>query len=353
MQNGTGGEAQGDIFMSRDSRDQRTLCEAERDSRMAYGTVRTNSMAYGNTPQGQNDSKLTERRAYAAEKKRKKKEERRRRRKRYLMLSAVAVIAAAVIAVRLPGLPDGESDIAAGRGGGTDQTVKNGGSQIEELKALEPEYPQLSEVIDNISEYPQEIVNMFLTNRETIDYLTDYPQEHGKNHDTRIVREDYRGSIPLFLQWDERWGYNSYGSGLIGWTGCGPTCLSMAVVGLTGETKWNPAEVADFSEQCGYYTENSGTSWELMSDGAQRLGLQSSELPLDENRIRSVLDSGGVVICSVGPGDFTTEGHYILIRGYGNSGFIVNDPNSRERSELEWPYERLAGQIKNLWALSA
>ncbi len=104
--------------------------------------------------------------------------------------------------------------------------------------------------------------------------------------------------------------------------------------GLTGETGWNPAKVAAFSEEHGYYTENAGTSWELMSDGAQKLGLHSEEIPLDESRIRSVLDGGGVVICSVGPGDFTTEGHYILIRGYGKSGFIVNDPNSR--SAADW-----------------
>ena len=69
--------------------------------------------------------------------------------------------------------------------------------------------------------------------------------------------------------------------------------------------------------------------------------------------VRSVLDEGGVVICSVGPGDFTTEGHYILIRDYDENGFLVNDPNSRQRSAMEWSYERLAPQIKNLWALYA
>ncbi len=312
---------------------------------------------YENAPQGEYYSELARRRALAAEKKRRKKEERRRRRKKYLAVSAVAVLCAAVIAVRLTGLWNGESGIEAERGGySAYQMAGNGntqGEQIDELKALEQEYPKLDEVVNNISDYPQEAVNMFLTNRETIDYLTDYPKEHGKNHTMRISRGDYQGKIPMLLQWDERWGYESYGSGLIGWTGCGPTCLSMAVVGLTGETGWNPAKVAAFSEEHGYYTENAGTSWELMSDGAQKLGLHSEEIPLDESRIRSVLDGGGVVICSVGPGDFTTEGHYILIRGYGKSGFIVNDPNSRERSGLEWPYERLAGQIKNLWALSA
>lgn len=305
-------------------------------------------------------SEAAERRVSASEKKRRKKKERRRRRRKYLLVSIAAVIAAAVIAARLTGIPDGEPGIETGESGSLYQAAGAGsapegqiGEQIDELRILEREYPQLEDVVKNISDYPQEAVDMFLTNRETIDYLTDYPKEYGKSHTMRISRKDYQGKIPMLLQWDERWGYESYGSGLIGWTGCGPTCLSMAAVGLTGDTGWNPAKVAAFSEEHGYYTENAGTSWELMSDGAQKLGLHSEEIPLDESRIRSVLDGGGVVICSVGPGDFTTEGHYILIRGYGKSGFIVNDPNSRERSGLEWPYERLAGQIKNLWALSA
>ena len=35
------------------------------------------------------------------------------------------------------------------------------------------------------------------------------------------------GSVPLFLQWDERWGYRSYGGDFLAVTGCGPTALSM------------------------------------------------------------------------------------------------------------------------------
>lgn len=252
----------------------------------------------------------------------------------------------------LPQWPDGASSSRIS--GGADISTGADTAQLEALKALEPEYPELSSVIGNIQDYAQGAVELFLNNQESIEYLLDYPQEYGKKHRMKIA-EDLREAdkIPLFIQWDERWGYEPYGSGLIGWTGCGPTCLSMAVVGLTGKERWNPAEVAEFSEERGYYTVNAGTSWDFMTQGAEELGLSSSELPLQESRIRSVLDEGGVVICSVGPGDFTTEGHYILIRDYDENGFLVNDPNSRQRSAMEWSYERLAPQIKNLWALYA
>ena len=222
-----------------------------------------------------------ERRVSASEKKRRKKKERRRRRRKYLLVSIAAVIAAAVIAARLTGIPDGEPGIETGESGSLYQAAGAGsaqegqiGEQIDELRILEREYPQLEDVVKNISDYPQEAVDMFLTNRETIDYLTDYPKEYGKSHTMRISRKDYQGKIPMLLQWDERWGYESYGSGLIGWTGCGPTCLSMAAVGTDGvirdgiRRKWRLSV-----RNHGYYTENAGTSWELMSDGAQKLGL--------------------------------------------------------------------------------
>jgi predicted double-glycine peptidase len=54
----------------------------------------------------------------------------------------------------------------------------------------------------------------------------------------------------------------------------------------------------------------------------------------------------------MGPGDFTTTGHFIVLTGYDGQGFIINDPNSEENSEKIWTYQQLKNQIKNLWAFS-
>lgn len=53
-----------------------------------------------------------------------------------------------------------------------------------------------------------------------------------------------------------------------------------------------------------------------------------------------------------GTGDFTTTGHFILIRGYGKDGFYVNDPNHKSNSEKTWSFKELQKQIKCLWALA-
>ena len=200
-------------------------------------------------------------------------------------------------------------------------------------------------------EYPQELLEMLEKNPETYDFVTSYP-EKSKYQGTKIdlEKEVTAGEVPLFLQWDRRWGYDSYGSEMIAIAGCGPTCMSMAYVYLTGDTSQNPKKMAEFADENGYYTQ-AGTSWSFFTDGAVQLGLSGTEIGLDEAKMKEVLDRGNVIICSMRPGDFTTTGHFILIRGYDKRGFLVNDPNSKERSNQHWTYDTLYSQIKCLWSI--
>ena len=167
-----------------------------------------------------------------------------------------------------------------------------------------------------------------------------------------IDLSEYLGSetVPLFFQWDERWGTTIYGSDVMEVTGCGPTCLSMVLVHLLQDATYTPRYVADFAEDNKYYAKGSGSKWALIAEGGEILGLDVTELPLDENRMKKNLELGNPVICIMGPGDFTTTGHFIVLTGVKDDKFVVNDPNSRENSERLWSYDEIKGQIKNLWA---
>ena len=167
-----------------------------------------------------------------------------------------------------------------------------------------------------------------------------------------IDLSEYLGSetVPLFFQWDERWGTTIYGSDVMEVTGCGPTCLSMVLVHLLQDATYTPRYVADFAEDNKYYAKGSGSKWALIAEGGEILGLDVTELPLDENRMKKNLELGNPVICIMGPGDFTTTGHFIVLTGVKDDKFVVNDPNSRENSERLWSYDEIQGQIKNLWA---
>ncbi|MBQ3194399.1 MAG: C39 family peptidase [Oscillospiraceae bacterium] len=202
----------------------------------------------------------------------------------------------------------------------------------------------------SIGEYPWEIIALYENNPETRDFVLNYPFREDVKQDLSA----YEGSttVPLFLQWDSMWGYSDYGSSCIAVTGCGPTCLAMVGYYLTGDDNMNPREIAKFAQREGYYESGYGSSWTLISEGAGKLGLTAKELPLVKKKITDALANGSPVILALGKGDFTSSGHYIVLTGYEDGAFTVNDPNSRIRSEKQWTYEQLESQIRNIWAIS-
>ena len=199
------------------------------------------------------------------------------------------------------------------------------------------------------ADYPESLIELLERNPETEAFVLGYPLYRAEAYD--LSEFENADAVPLFLQWDQRWGYEIYGSDMVAITGCGPTCLAMAGYALTGEDRFDPAAVAAFAEENGYYVEGSGSSWTLISEGSGKLGLTATELPLDENRMKQALENGNPVILAMGPGDFTSSGHYIVLTGVVEGKFAVNDPNSRENSGKFWSYDEIAGQIRNIWAI--
>lgn len=200
-----------------------------------------------------------------------------------------------------------------------------------------------------VGEWPEKLVELLEKNPDAEEFVLHYPLKKNKNYEIDLSDYENKDTVPLFLQWDERWGYTIYGSNVMGLTGCGPTCLSMVCLYLLNDATYTPRYVADFAEENGYYVEGSGSAWTLISEGGETLGLDVTEISLDENRMKKNLELGNPIICIMGPGDFTTAGHFIVLAGCKDGKFVVNDPNSITNSERLWSYEEISGQIKNLW----
>ncbi len=201
--------------------------------------------------------------------------------------------------------------------------------------------------------YPESLINLYEKHPETKEFVQNYPKYKDDKRKINIKNDVNKGEIPLFLQWDQRWGYRKYGGDFIAVTGCGPTCLSMVQCGLSGKTKWNPYRVAKMAEDNGFYVEGSGSSWDLMNSGAGIIGLVYNKVSFERESILNWLSSGNPIICSMGPGDFTTTGHFIVLSGTdGNGNVIVNDPNSIANSSKTWDIDKIMSQMRNLWGYS-
>ncbi len=220
----------------------------------------------------------------------------------------------------------------------TDEIVET----TQEPESLPEDLPEV--VLQFVEKYP-----------EAMQFAMEFPEKKDLHPEIDLTDEVTKGTIPLFIQWDERWGYEIYGRNYLGINGCGPTCLSMVLCGLTGETKWNPLEVARYSNDHGYYVPGHGTAWDLMTRGAQKLGLSVASVGVSERNIRNNLsEEGKAIICSVRPGDFTYTGHFIVLVGLDEDGNVrVNDPNSPKHSEMHWTIEELLPQIRAMWVYTA
>lgn len=220
-----------------------------------------------------------------------------------------------------------------------------------ELQRLAEDDSRISAIIENSGMYPEELLVNLASNPEMADFVSNYPGEFTEK-EAELTKEEKQMEYPLFLQWDPRWGYQSYGESNIAIAGCGPTSLAMALFALTRDETMTPGMLAEYAMQNGYYMYGTGTKWALMEEVPVNYGVNSRMLDTDELGMKQALDNGEILICSVRQGDFTAGGHFIMIYGYDDTGFLVNDPNCVARSRETWDFKQLKHQLKQIWALS-
>ena len=201
-----------------------------------------------------------------------------------------------------------------------------------------------------LCDYPQSLIDLLARNPETEQFVLEYPTASREHWDGDLSEYDC-STVPLLMQWDRRWGYIQYGDDFAGLTACGPVCLSMVAYYITGDASLTPVYMMDFAVSNGYCVPGDGTSWTFISEGGEILGMDVTEIPLDETQILKNLEVGNPIICAMGPGDFTSTGHYVVMVGYSDGLIQINDPNSHTNSLKLWRYDELSGQIENLWVI--
>lgn len=216
------------------------------------------------------------------------------------------------------------------------------------LKNLADQYPEFQTIYDHMDQYPEALLNNLCCNPNMLDFALGYQENYDTTSGTLEASE--LDGIPLFIQWDKRWGYDAYGNDVIGLSGCGPTCLSMIVIGLTKNQEATPDKLADYATEHGYYEQNSGTKWSFMDEVAAVYGVQGYYIYLSKDNMQEELSQGHPLVCAMRSGDFTSQGHFIVIAGMEGDKFLVHDPNSIERSQQLWDYDTLQYQISAIWA---
>lgn len=184
---------------------------------------------------------------------------------------------------------------------------------------------------------------------ESIPFVADYLRDD-RDSDTSHIFSTLSRSVPYYCQWDSRWGYEDLAGSPFALSGCGPTSMAMVISGLKSDPFMTPDRLIETAEPC---MTSEGVAWDFIRDTAKAYRLKCEEVPLDRASINAKLEAGVPLVLSVRPGDFTLGGHIMVMAGLDQEGYyIINDPNSIRHSKNRWTYERLAPQIKNIWAIS-
>jgi hypothetical protein len=236
----------------------------------------------------------------------------------------------------------------------TDSRVASGVSadMTSRLEAALDSGDDLTWIAANADRYPSErMLELAIDEPAAVGFVRAYPDasKSAQSYADTVTQ----GTYPQLTQFDSRWGNVDYGGLPLGVTGSGPTCLSIAYMGLTGSGDKTPADVAQVATDAGCASGDSGTTGTFFVDKASDLGLSSSSLSVDTTSLTGALKDGKVVICLVKSGSLTSETHYVLVTGLNENGTAnVWDPSSTEVGSHEWSCDTIVSASEALYGIA-
>jgi hypothetical protein len=160
-----------------------------------------------------------------------------------------------------------------------------------------------------------------------------------------------------FLQDDTEWGSESYSivgsrSQTIATSGCGPTSMAM-VLNYYVDDSITPLQTSIFALENNHRTRYDGTSWAYFQDMAQEYDLEFLQTASSVEALEWMnTQEDPLVICSMGPGLWTSAGHFIVLWDVEDGIAHINDPASTKQSRTENSYNYMASQCKQYFCFN-
>lgn len=162
-----------------------------------------------------------------------------------------------------------------------------------------------------------------------------------------------------YLQTDARWANNDYSAPgektTIGKSGCGPTAMAM-VLATWADPAVTPATECAWALKNGYKAKGQGTYYAYFVPAGKRYGLTVKQLngaTLYGNASSSyhatakkAIDDGDLVIACMGPGNWTSSGHFVLVWNIVGNTIYINDPASTKAARTAGDYSLFKKQVK-------
>ncbi|MBQ7214325.1 MAG: peptidoglycan-binding protein [Bacteroidales bacterium] len=153
-----------------------------------------------------------------------------------------------------------------------------------------------------------------------------------------------------YKQGDSRWKtilYTITGSAsqTIGSSGCGPTSMADIMASWVDHSI-TPVEMCAYAKKHGYRTKDSGTAWDFFKSIATAYGFTNFVQTKSMATARAAIKEGALVVASMGPGYWTSGGHFICLWKTDDTYMYACDPASSTRKKQKLgPFEEQRKQF--------
>ena len=213
-------------------------------------------------------------------------------------------------------------------------------------------------VIDNAELYSDYWLNMMYTDSESrFDFAYNYAFNKDNYKSMSFTDEELNcDEVPAIYMDDLRWSYEL--DGIVRTKGCAAASITMANLYLNHNSDVDPVKVINYADEIGHYGLG-GIDQEGVSDILDNFGLTSDEYVFDkdngekvtESELRSAVDTEEAVVIAAVQGE-TFGNHSLIIRGYDENGFYINDPAGPERTAVQWDFEVFENELVRYWVVS-
>lgn len=167
-----------------------------------------------------------------------------------------------------------------------------------------------------------------------------------------------------YKQTDARWKNVDYSvpgeSTTIGRSGCGPTSAAMVIATVLDKNE-TPVEACKWSVDHGYKALKQGTYYGFFTKYFQAHGIFCEQMlksrilnqpnhPIHDE-VKKLLNEGWYVIALMGPGRWTSGGHYILCYGWRDGTIYIADPASSKQERLFGDEKIFKKEVRCYWKI--
>lgn len=208
-------------------------------------------------------------------------------------------------------------------------------------------------IIDNEELYPEDVLR-YVNDEDEFDYIYNYPFFKDSYKTMSFTDEELNGvDVPALYMYDKRWAYENAGE--VKYLGCAAVSITMANLYVNHNSNIDPVKVMNYSDEM-EYTALGGINEIYINSILEHFGISYKEYifdePITETELKAALDNENTVIMAAMHGD-TFGGHALIVRGYDENGFYINDPADEENTAQAWDFDVFANELGRYWEISA